>query len=117
MSDNEALLQIAAELDELISIYIGAYDHIEGDATFTFYPFGTSDQRATNANALKTVVTNQGPADIQVTENGLLVALVNAGESWESPLSGAGNIIATPIDNGNGLLGSNIAIATYCKAS
>lgn len=109
MSDNEALREILGEVRLLDSAIRQPYVSLAPPENNQPVTAEEPYVRAANANAVKTVVTNIGAADVRVFEDGALVAILSNRDTWESPLSGAGEITVTTETE------SAVAVATYLK--
>lgn len=111
MDDNAALREILGEVRLLNDLLRQRYDDID-KANEEAIADGSPYERPGATNILKTVVTNTHNANsITIYEEGALVRQLGPGETWVSPLNGAGDIIITA-EPGNPATAS---IATYTK--
>lgn len=113
MSDNQALREILGQIALFRSIAAQQYDDVTGvndQSVSDEEPY----ERAAEPTAVKTVVTNveEDSDPVRVFEEGVLVAVLAYGESWVSPLNGAGAITVDCAEGGS----STIALATYTKS-
>lgn len=112
MSDNEALREILGEtrvLEDAIRQRYTSTETEEGQAVADGAPY----ERAANPNAVKTVITNTHATNpVKVYEEGGLVKILTPGETWASPLNGAGALAVTAEAAAPG----EIAVTTYLKA-
>lgn len=108
MSENDALRAQVAELRFQNYLASGKSDSVTGvddQAVAT----GSPITRAAVAKARLTVVTNKGAKNVTVSEAGHIVAILQPGWTWESPLNGAGSIICECFGGDS----STVAITTY----
>lgn len=113
MSDNAALNAIVGELESIEGFLTGEYDSVGGDNTWRAVTDSKTLARATDATAIKTVVTNKGPNPVRVFENGILVLIVPANKTEALPLNGAGEL-KWECQSG---LASEAALATFKKTA
>jgi len=112
LSDNAALNAILAQLEELNAVVAGKYDRVLGDNAYIALTSAAARVRAAVPLAVKTVITNRGPNQVLVRENGVLALVVPANNTVEEgtlPLTGAGALNLTVASGET----ANLAIATY----
>lgn len=112
MSDNTALRELLGEVRQIDGLLRQQYDAIVGEEEVAV----TGDEpytRAAMPTAVKTVITNTHAVGIaHIYEEGALVRSLLPGETWVSPLNGAGEITVEV-----GSEDSEIAIATYTRTA
>ncbi len=112
MSDNAALNAIVAQLEALNATVAGKSDKVLGDNSYILLTSAAARLRAAVPLAVKTIITNRGPNQVLVRENGVLVLVVPANNTVEEgtlPLTGAGSLNLTVASGQT----ANLAIATY----
>lgn len=113
MDDNDALREILGEVRLLESILRQRYTSVADPLNAQAVTSGAPYVRPADPDAVKVVITNvHASNDATVLEEGALVARLEPGESWVSPLDGSGEITVTA-DVGSP---STVAVATYRKA-
>lgn len=115
LSDNAALNSMVDELLALNGFLAGKYDRIQGDANFVFvddtHPYIRGARETAPNIAVKTTVTNKGPNQVEVRENGVLCMIVPANTTQQLPLAGA-KPLQIKVATGQT---ANISVATYTK--
>lgn len=111
LSDNAALNALVTELEALAAFVGGKYDRVTGDANFVLVTDAGTYLRSARATGVKTAITNNGPNECVVRENGVIIALVPAGETKVLPLAGKGPLKVNVAAGET----ANIAVATFNK--
>lgn len=111
LSDNAALNRMVDELIAINDFLAEKYDRVQGDGVFVLVDPTHPYLRGGKANAVKTVVTNKGPDQCFVKENGVNCLIVPADTSLELPMAGLGSINITVAASTT----ANIAVSTYTK--
>ena len=109
MTDNALLQQIADDLVEIKESQAAAYADIVSAGALATH--SSPLVRAANNQAVKTVVTNEGPSIALVHEGGVLVKILDIYESWVSPAQGK-LAISVQTDTGHT---AQVTISTYIK--
>jgi hypothetical protein len=109
MTDNELLVQINETLFSILNAVNGDYTSVSGGQIPLIVDSPTV-LRGNEPRAVKVVVTNFGPAGVEVMEGNHTVAILGPNESWVSPLKGTDAISAkaSPED-------ATVWIATYIR--
>lgn len=92
MTDNELLSEISGKLDEVIEALEPQYTNILSTSSTVETADGYTLLRAADPLAIKSVVVNEGPDEARIYEGGGQVAILYKDETWESPMTGTGQI-------------------------
>jgi len=111
MDDNEALRRILGEFREYRREAVGEYDSVESVSGACGVGPSNALERAANANAVRTVVVNDGADRVYVTEDGHLVGTIGSNGDDELPLMGKGAIKVYCGSGGS----STASITTFVK--
>lgn len=109
MDDNQALREILGEVRLNADILSERYDGIDKQSAniSTEVPM----RRPAKETIIKTVVTNLGGNNAQISEDGVIVNILPALQTWVSPLSGKGEILVECIAGAP----TTVSMASYTR--
>ncbi len=114
-TDNELLTEIRDTLDDVLLALDGSYAGIGTTGDVTCTGSGITTLAIASALCIKRAVTNKSEETrVFLYEAGDLVDILEPGETWFSPLSGAGLIGGKPEDPTET---GTLVVTTYSKAA